>query len=518
MKIKLMSMVFGVMCAEELIVRAAECPNFLILLTDDQRWDTIGAYNAECPIKTPNLDRLANAGVRFDNGFVTTPICAVSRASILTGRYQSNADLHFFNVALKREVFDDSYPVHLRRAGYFTGMLGKYGIGVTKHVRESFDVFDAQSDQGPPFREYKGKKMHDAEWLTVKTDEFFDRLPKDRPFALQVNYKEPHFSSRPAPEDVGLLDAYKFKRQPKDTPEAHGKLPKVVQTGFGRVCYDQLYNKNNDINIYLRDYYEKIVSVERSVGQIMENLEKRGLADNTVVIFLSDHGQHFGEMQLAGKWTPYEESLRIPFVVYDPRPGARKGAVLDEMVLNIDVAPTILDLAGIPVPSTMDGKSMAPLLYGNKTPWRDWFAFEHYFSRAGGRYIPRSVGIRTVSEKYIHWTDTPEPTEEFFDLRKDPHENNNLVSNPEYSVRVDALRTKFEQWRMQNPQTYVADLHGSRPESGSRNIDWKRFAADRPEEYQRIKTQVERMDVTWEQAVHDYDIRFEICMKAGYWY
>lgn len=493
-------------------------PNFIIFLTDDQRRETLGCYSADCPIETPNIDRLARRGIRFENGFVTTPICVVSRASILTGRYESNTRQHQFETLMPDDVFELSYPMLLGRAGYFIGQLGKYGVGIRPEQKKRFDVFDAQEGQGPKFRQYKGRKMHDAEWLSVKAEEFLNRVPANRPFCLQVNYKEPHGSSCPAPEDDHLLDEHVFERNPMDTPEMAERVNDFVRHSFLDVCYRQEFNKNGDHNPFLRNYHEKIVSVERSVGRIMEVLEKRGLAGNTVIIFMSDHGVHFGEKHLYGKWTPYDASLRIPFIIYDPRPQARKHAVEDRMALNIDIAPTLLDLAGVKVPSIMDGSSLVPIIDGKNADWRDRFFFEHFCSPAPVKYIPRNEGIRTATEKYVHWLDPQCDKEEFYDLVNDPEEVNNLIDNPEYKPRIDAARREFKAWRERNPSTYSYDSYGRRAQALAPEIDWDEFAKVRPKEYAKIKAQIERLGVTWEQAVNDWDVRYRICSQTGYWY
>lgn len=500
------------------MMAADKRPNIIVILTDDQRQDTLGVYNPDCPIPTPHIDRLAQLGVRFDNAFVTTPICAVSRSSILSGRYSSNSRHHQFETELPEDVFEDTYPMHLKRAGYFVGQLGKYGVGIRPDQKKRFDVFAAQEGQGPAFRNYRGKKLHDAEWLTVKTAEFLDQVPDGQPFCVQINYKEPHSSSVPAPEDDALLDNHIFERKATDTPEQFSQLPKYVRQGFGRVVYQLEFNPKKDHNPYLRQYFEKIASLDRSVGAIMKMLEERGLRENTIILYLSDHGTHLGEKQLAGKWTPYDPSLRIPFLVRDPRPQALKGAVLEQLVLNLDVAPTILSLAGLKVPETMDGRSLVPLLDGKKVDWRLSFFFEHFCSPAPVKYIPRNVGVRTADAKFVCWIDLDPAPEEYYDLASDPLEAKNLIAKPAHQEAVAQLRRAYEKWREATPSSYSFDSYGRRAQYGAKEIDWEKFKAARPKVYAAIEKQIKKMGVTWEQAVEDWETRYAICSKVGYWY
>lgn len=498
-------------------------PNFLIVLTDDQRLQTLGCYSQDCPIETPNLDRLAREGIRFSHGFVTTPICVCSRAGVLSGRYTTNSRLHQFVTPMEEDVFLDIYPQHLKKAGYFTGQFGKYGVGITPEQEKLYDRFEATAYQGPAFREYRGKTMHDTEWLTVKAEEFLDDLPGGQPFCLQLNYKEPHPSSKPAPEDDHLLDGYKFTRSPMDTDEAASRVPEFVRTGLGNFNTGRGFGTEEGFNNHLRQYYEKIVSVDRSVGKLREMLAERGLADNTVIIFLSDHGTHHGERHFVGKWRPYDESLRIPFIVYDPRMQAKKGIVSEELVLNLDVAPTLLDMAGIKVPETMDGRSLDPLIRGISTTWRDHFFFEHYCSPCMvPSYIARNVGVRFRDTKYLQWIDvnarTGNTLEEFYDLSRDSFEANNLLSDPGYRDAVESAREVFTAWRENNPSTFRYDVYGPRAQFGSPDMNWKEFSQYKPTEYARIKAEVERLGVTWEQALTDWETRLEICTNAVYWY
>jgi arylsulfatase A-like enzyme len=498
-------------------------PNFLIVFTDDQRLRTLGCYSADCPIETPNIDGLAREGVLFSHGFVTTPICVCSRASLLTGRYTTNSRVHQFVTPMEDDVFADIYPQHLKKAGYFTGQYGKYGVGITPVQEKLFDRFDGTAYQGPAFREYKGKTMHDAEWLTVKAEEFLDAVPQDQPFCLQLNYKEPHPSSKPALEDDHLLDEHTFTRSPMDTDEAASRVPEFVRTGLGNFKPGKGYGTEVGFNNHMRQYYEKIVSVDRSVGKLRAMLEERGLANNTVIIFLSDHGTHHGERHFIGKWRPYDESLRIPFIVYDPRKSAKKGIVSDELVLNIDVAPTLLDLAGISVPETMDGRSLASLISGERIRWRDHFFFEHYCSPCMvPSYIARNVGVRFRNAKYLQWIDVDarpgNNIEEYYDLDGDPMEARNLVDEPGYREAVESARKLFHTWRTENPSSFRYDVYGPRAQFGSPVMNWEEFKQYKPNQYARIKAEVERLGVTWEQALTDWETRLEICTKAVYWY
>jgi len=490
-------------------------PNILFLLTDDQRPDTLTCYDETCPLPTPNIDRLAQEGVRFVNGFVTTPICAVSRASILTGRYACNINVTAFHGAgarMSAEVVRDSYNAQLRAAGYFTGQLGKlhgYGPEITKVI----DVYESKHNDSA---EVDGRRVHHAEAMTMLTEDFLDQVPDGKPFCLQVNYTQPHASSCPAPEDDQLLGDYSFPRHQLDNAEAAAKVPPFIRGSFLNVCYERAFNENGDHNVFARQYFEKVASADRSVGKILEMLEKRGVADNTVILFSSDHGAHFGDKHFYGKWSPYDPSLLVPFIIYDPRDGAARGTVRDEMVLSLDIAPTILDYAGVDVPKVMDGKSLVPLISSDAggegstaersetgcpqgsseaaklatklatkkvEAWRDHFFFEHYHSTGRGSYIARNEGIRTLDEKYCRWIDPPEPIEEFYNLKRDPLEVENLIANPESAGRVKKLRDQFDAWRAAHPANYAYTPHKKHPFTSSfaPEIDWEEFKAARPE-------------------------------------
>ena len=508
----------------------SEPVNFLIILTDDQTPGTLGCYDPGSPINTPEIDQLAKEGVRFTNGFVTTPICAVSRASILTGKYVTNHRMHQFVTPMEADIFEGIYPQYLKKQGYFTGQLGKYGVGITEEQQALYDVFVGQADQGPAFREYKGRIMHDTEWLTVLTEEFLDQVPKDQPFCLQLNYKEPHPSSKPDIQDDTVLDDTQFPRVKTDTNEDEELLPDFVRASYGVGAFGigGGYHGNDLIedepmNIYKRQYFERVISVDRSVGELRKMLKKRGLDKNTVIIFLSDHGTHLGEKHQIAKWTPYEQSLRIPFIYYDPRNSEASGTTNDEMVLNIDVAPTILDLAGLEVPNDMDGESLVSLVNGTTTNFREFFFFEHYYSPSFiPNYIPRNVGVRFKNAKYLKWieveADLDYSIEEYYDLSANPWETVNLIDSSSYKECVENARTIFYEWRKPNPSRFKYDEYGPQAQFGSQNINWDSIKVIRPEKYEKVKAEIERLGIDWETAMTDWRYRHEISKNTQYWY
>lgn len=497
--------------------QAAQRPNIIILLTDDQRYDSIGANNPNLEINTPHIDRLAREGVNFSNAFVTTPICAVSRACIISGRYSRNCRIHEFLIPFDDDIWETSYPFRMKQAGYFIGQLGKYGVGATQAQQNLFDLFDADLAQGEAFKTYEGEMLHDSEWLTRRTFDFLDKVPEGTPFVLQLNYKAPHPSAAVAPEDEGTLAGVEFTPPPSDTPEQRAMQHPIVARGLGAVSYPGDFGTPERRNAWIRRYLEKIISVDRSVGNIMEELERRGMADNTVLIFLSDHGTHYGEKGFTAKWTPYDPSLHIPFIVYDPRSPETAGTVRDELVLNLDVAPTILALAGLAEPG-MDGRDVMPLVRGESVQdWRDEFFFEHQMSLATiPRPIPRNMGIRTHTEKYAVWIDPVPVVEEYYRLDRDPHEMHNLIAEaPEAAAR---LRARFEQWEEENPNTYDFMPYSHRPQTGAPDLDWDKFKAAHPPVHARIAGEIQKRGVTWQEALDDPELRWEIGLAVGFFY
>ncbi len=424
-------------------------PNILVLVSDDQRWDQLSS--AEHPLipelKTPHIDRLAREGVSFRNAFVTTPICAVSRASIMTGRYVSTHGMNHFKTPLAPEVLAKSYPAVLRAHGYRTGLLGKWGMG-TEGAAEAFDVFNAWANQGSYFHETASGKIHNSEWLALRTREFLESSKPGQPFCLTVCYKSPHHPYQPDERDKELFEAVAIPKRKTDTPAAYRAVSSpMMEKSLNRWCYFDERKDEPTKDKFEKNFLRCVASLDRSVGMIMQSLRDLELEENTIVIFLSDHGYLWGEHGLGGKWLLYEESIRIPLIVRGPGiPAAMRGGKPDGLALNIDVAPTILDLAGLAIPAEMDGVSLDPVLRGRGALARSDFFMEHVGVIKVRHPIPDSRGVRSRDWKYIRYLNVDPEIEELYHLATDPMESRNLIHDPAHAETRERLRDRYDEY------------------------------------------------------------------------
>lgn len=455
MTVRLRSLILLVALAAPGVCQAAadaadtKRPNILVLVSDDQRWDQLSS--SETPLipelRTPHIDRLARQGVSFRNAFVTTPICAVSRASIMTGRYVSTHGMNHFRTPLAPEVLAKSYPAVLRAHGYRTGVLGKWGMG-TEGTEEAFEVFNAWTRQGSYFHETADGKIHNSEWLARRTREFLKSGKPGQPFCLTVCYKSPHHPYQPDQRDKGLFADVAIPKRKTDTPEGYRVVSSpMMEKSLNRWCYFDERKDEATKNDFEKNFLRCVASLDRSVGMILRDLRDLKLEENTVVIFLSDHGYLWGEHGLGGKWLLYEESIRIPLIVRGPGiPDAMRGAKPDGLALNIDVAPTILDLAGVPIPKEVDGVSLSPALRGRTTPPRTDFFMEHVGVIKVRHPIPDSQGVRSRDWKYIRYLNVDPEIEELYHLATDPLEARNLVRDPAHAGTLKRLRGRYDEY------------------------------------------------------------------------
>ena len=421
-------------------------PNFLVLISDDQRWDQVSyTGNQIIPeLKTPNLDKLASRGVYFSNAFITSPICAVSRASIMSGRYAGSHGMNHFNTPLKEEVLVNTYPALLKKAGYRTGILGKWGMGMAG-TEKIFDVCNAWSDQGTYFIKTDTGQIHNSEWLALKTREFLSSGKSDQPFCLTVCFKAPHHPYQPDQRDSTLFEDVNIPKRKSDTPEAYAGLSAHVMEGsLNRWCYFDERKDEKTRSNFEKNFLRCVAGLDRSVGKILGALHELNLDENTVVVFLSDNGYIWGEHGLGGKWILYEESIRVPMIIRWPgMPEKYKGKLLPQLVLNIDIAPTVLDLAGIKVPAIMNGKSMLPIINHPESDFRTDFFMEHDGIVKAEYPIPDSYGIRTKGWKYIRYINVKPEIEEMYNLRTDPLEMKNLIGDKDFIKVKIYLRERY---------------------------------------------------------------------------
>lgn len=431
-------------------------PNVIFILADDLRWDTL--RHAGNPIvETPNIDALAKQGVRFTNSFVTTSICCVSRATLLCGQYERRHGIGDFEKAFTPEQWEQTYPALLRAAGYHTGFIGKFGVGNAKAIAAmaaEFDYWRGLPGQAGPFIDPKDpSRTHATARFGEQALEFIRNAPADKPMCLSLSFSAPHArDGKPREFEPDSRDEARYADSEVTVPlkaseRFFEQLPPVAKNSEGRVRWTRRFDTPERFKQTVRDYLRLMAGIDREVGRIRQLLEERGLAKNTVIIFTSDNGFFFGERGLADKWLMYEESIRVPLIVYDPRlPSARRGTMVDQLALNIDIAPTLLEVAEVKAPTAMQGKSLMPLLSAQVvSDWRTDFFYEHHFGERRPQPIPATEGVRGTRWKYTRWTSAEPVFEELFDLDADPGEIRNLAGEDKYQMQLERLRARWRE-------------------------------------------------------------------------
>jgi arylsulfatase A-like enzyme len=429
--------------------QAADRPNLIVMMTDDQRFDAMScAGNAV--LKTPNMDRIANEGVRFRNMFVTNSLCAPSRATLMTGLYSHSHGVR--DNTAKRPDVPPSIPFVsdlLRAAGYEVAFCGK------SHAKSAFrdrtwDYYFGFKDQGnylkPMIAEGTGGKdtLYDGWMDDVVTDHALAWLKKkrDKPFCLFLFFKSPHRSWNPSPRHK---DDFAGVTIPK--PALWDADRNAKPSAFARA--DNVIGSPNhkdvpDLDTFLKDYYRCLAGVDDNVGKVFGALKETNKLDDTFMMYTSDNGFFAGEWRAFDKRFMHEPSIRVPMLVRYPR-AAKAGSLCDRMVLNVDIAPTLLDVAGVPVPKEMHGRSMVPLLKDPKAEGRKDWLYE-YYEYPGPHSVRKNRGVRTERYKYIHYYEEPQEYE-LYDLEKDPEERTNLYGKKGYEELADTLRKRLQELR-----------------------------------------------------------------------
>ncbi|MES2650664.1 MAG: sulfatase [Bacteroidota bacterium] len=473
-------------------------PNIVIIISDDHALSTIGAYGAKYGA-TPNIDRIAKEGAVFKNAFVNNSICAPSRASLLTGKYS-----HMNGLKDNRDVFDasqDVFPRRMQDSGFQTAWVGKWHL---KSYPQGFDYWNIVPGQGqyynPSFIGMKGDTSKINGYCTdVTTDIALDWLNKrdaNKPFCIVIGQKAPHRTWMPDTQDLGKFENVKFKLPSNFYDKYEGRSAAKIQdlnivrtmklgydlkmksdtdkvntaTSFTarmsplqRKAWNAYYDKVEEEFLtlkptgdaltewkyqrYMKDYMSTTLSLDRNIGRVLDYLDQNNLAKNTIVIYTSDQGFYMGEHGWFDKRFMYEESMHAPFIVRYPGV-VKPGTVMQQLVSNVDFAPTLLQAANVPIPTEMQGKSFAALLKNPTAKFRD-AVYYHYYEYPGEHSVMKHFGIRTDRYKLIRFYGE-QNFWELYDLKTDPNENVNLFAKKGQETLTGELKKRLLDFATQN--------------------------------------------------------------------
>ncbi len=429
----------------------AERPNLVFFFADDQTTSTVGCYGNTL-IQTPNIDALARRGTRFENAFVSHSICWVSRTTILTGLTGRSYGTPGNPELARPDAVATLYSDILREHGYRTGFFGKWHATMPPEFRreEHFDEFAAIGRNPYYKRQADGSLRHETDLIVDHGIEFLKTQPQDRPFALNLWFnachaedgdRRPGIGHFPWPQSMaGMYEDVDMPRPRLDDPAIFEALPDFLQTTLNRERYFWRWNTPSKYQTNMRAYYRMVSGIDQAIGRFLQELEAAGLADNTIIVYSADNGYYMGNRGLTGKWSHYDESLRVPLIIADPRvPPAQRGQVSPAIALNLDLPATFLDWAGISAPARYQGRSLQPIVAG-ATPadWRTESFHEHFAVR---NRIPAFEGLRGTRFKYVRYFDHG-PYEFLHDLQNDPDELVNLAGDPQHAATLQAMRER----------------------------------------------------------------------------
>lgn len=436
---------------------SARPPNIVFLMADDHRAFALGCAGDK-NIKTPNMDKLAARGIRFENCYATSPICMASRATVMTGMYEYKTGCNFATGRLSADDWDNlAYPVLLKKAGYRTAFAGKWGfpLNVSDYAGQ-FDKWGGFRGAGqgsydtaanPSLKPYARKYPHVTRALGAFGRDFIrESVQTQKPFCLSLSFKAPHKPhNKIDPEDQKLYRETNLPKPENWGPEYSKKLP--IQARLSRQYIQRSEWDADHFDDHIKCYYQLISGVDSAVGMVLEELESRGVADNTVIIYTSDNGYFCGAHGLQGKVLPYDDSSLIPLIIYDPRiHTGKKNLTCNAVAGNIDFAPTILDLARVPVPKKVDGRSLIPLIKRSSQKIHESILLMQNWGWANDDHS-RGLAVVTERWKYIVWCYADEnvpPAEELFDLKNDPLETGNLLAESEMRPVLGMMRKLYD--------------------------------------------------------------------------
>ncbi|TWT74380.1 sulfatase-like hydrolase/transferase [Allorhodopirellula solitaria] len=427
-------------------------PNIVFFFADDQTTSTLGCYGNEV-IQTPNIDSLAADGVRFRNAFVSQSICWVSRTTILSGltgrSYGTSANPELTRPDAVAELYSDI----LRDHGYRTGYFGKWHAKMPKGFQreEHFDEFEAIGRNPYYKKQPDGSLRHETDLIVDRGIEFLSEQPKDKPFALNLWFnachaedgdRRPGIGHYPWPESSnGMYEDVTIAPPPLNATEVFEALPDFLKTTINRERFFWRWNTDEKYQTNMRAYYRMVSGIDHAIGRFQEALREQGLADNTIIVYSADNGYYMANRGLAGKWSHYEEALRVPLIVMDPRAAeSQRGTTTDAIGLNLDLPATFLDWAGAEIPERYQGHSLAPVVAGNPPQdWRTESFHEHFAVR---NRIPAFEGLRNERFKYVVYFDD-DNYEFLHDLKNDPDELVNLAGDPDHASILNDMRQRL---------------------------------------------------------------------------
>lgn len=427
--------------------------NVIFILSDDHRFDFMGFLNKPKFLETPNMDRLAREGAYLKYATVTTSLCSPSRASILTGQYAHRHGVVDNNTRVPEGT--RFFPQDLQKAGWQTAFMGKWHMGhASDEPRPGFNRWISFRGQGvyhnPTFNVDGKQVKRDGYVSDLLTDYALDWIENgrdsDKPFMLYLSHKAVHAMFEPPKRYLGKYEnvQIEYPENMADTEENYKGKPRWVREQRNSWHgVDYMYHGQMDFDTFYRRYCETLLSVDDSIGRIIKYLKDNNLDEDTLVMYMGDNGFVLGEHGLIDKRHMYEESMRVPFLAWCPGM-IKAGSVIEELIQNIDIAPTILDVAGLETPARMDGKSFLPILQGKKIPWRDAAFYEYYWERNFPQ-TPTTHGVRTNRYKYIHYHGIWD-IDELYDLKEDPAEMNNLINSPEHQELIKQLNNSMFDW------------------------------------------------------------------------
>ena len=443
-------------------------PNIIFLLADDLRYNSLGCMGNKI-IKTPNIDLLAKEGTLFKNSFATTPICAISRASIFSGQYSKRHGIQDFQADFTEKARMNNYPEILRQNGFYTGFIGKYGVGTLGKSRganmpvKDFDYWKGFEGHGVYFyKDKNNQSIHSTDMIGDQSIDFLKIRDKSKPFCLSVSFKAPHVEDGNSIHNGYLYSPFyenyystvTIPHPANGGDQYYNAFPesfRIGQNGLeneARVRWGLRFSTEEKFQESVKSYYRLVTGIDDAVKRIVTELKKQRIEKNTIIIFSSDNGYSLADHGLEGKWYAHDVSLRIPLIIYDGRKTKNK-KIISHISLNVDLAPTILDYAGLPIPNSMQGKSLQPLAEGKKPEWRNEFYYDHLFETVGTKvYIPKSEGLVTLRYKYARYFTGNNPNEffyeELFDAKTDPLEINNLATKSEMVALKNELIQKMK--------------------------------------------------------------------------